>query len=157
MKLLRRWVWLTHAVQSIFLARKNLDRGPEYTLCGGTFIQAVTCASWGFPQVLTSPRLVIPPWTFLLLLITGRFISDLHIYTSFRKYPEFLWAREQMLSTKLLVMICATLFFIEYLGLPVVSYFKLLVVPMWYSLSVFGVTAPASFRLAFKAKAHGQP
>lgn len=56
-----------------------MGRGPEYTPCGGTFVQAVTCAHWGLPQVRANPLLAIPPWAFLLLLIGGRLILDLHM------------------------------------------------------------------------------
>lgn len=71
-----------------------------------------------------------------------------------QKIPRVLWARAHILSTRHLLIACFGLLVLEYRVFPVVSYFKLIVVPLWYSMNVLAVAAPASYAIAFdRAKA----
>ncbi|CEI60279.1 unnamed protein product [Fusarium venenatum] len=142
---------LTIPFESILLASKKLGRSPEFILSGGVFIHAVCFTHWGLSQVTSSPRLVLPSSAFLTLVVAGRLILDFHLQSSSLRYPEFLWVRKEVLiSTKSLVMICVLCLLAEQVGVPVVSYCKLFVIPVFYSISLLGVATPAAYSLVTK-------
>ncbi|KAG8670994.1 hypothetical protein FPOAC2_04300 [Fusarium poae] len=142
---------LTIPFESILLASKKLGRSPEFILSGGVFIHAVCFTHWGLSQVTSSPRLVLPSWAFLALVVAGRLILDLHLQSSSLKYQEFLWVRKEVLiSTKTLLGICAFCLLAEQVGVLVVSYCKLFIIPVFYSISLLGVATPAAYSIVTK-------
>ncbi|CAF3446820.1 unnamed protein product [Fusarium graminearum] len=142
---------LTIPFESILLASRKLGRSPEFILSGGVFIHAVCFTHWGLSQVASSPRLVLSPSVFLALVVAGRLILDLHLQSSSLRYPEFLWVRKEVLiSTESLLAICAVSLTSEKFGLPVVTYCKLFIIPVFYSVSLLGVATPAAYSIVTK-------
>ncbi|KAL6918308.1 hypothetical protein FSHL1_009730 [Fusarium sambucinum] len=142
---------LTIPFESILLSSKGLGRSPEFILSGGIFIHAVCFTHWGLSQVTSSRRLVLPSWAFLTLVVAGRLALDLHLQSSSLKHPEFLWVRKEVLiSTKSLLRICAFCLIAEEFGLLVVSYCKLFIIPVFYSISLLGVATPAAYSIVTK-------
>ncbi|RGP70283.1 retinol dehydrogenase [Fusarium sporotrichioides] len=147
---------LTIPFESILLASKKLGRSPEFILSGGVFIHAVCFTHWGLSQVNASPRLLLPSWVFLALVVVGRLILDLHLQSSSLRYPEFLWVRKEVLiSTESLLRVCAACLMAEQFGLPVVSYCKLFIIPVFYSISLLGVATPAAYSVVTKKSKYG--
>jgi hypothetical protein len=78
-------------------------------------------------------------------------ILDLHLNSSLLRYPEFLWVRKEvLLSTKILLRICVLSLIAEQFGLPVVSYCKMIIIPVFYSISLLGVATPAAYSVVTK-------
>ncbi|KAF9891159.1 hypothetical protein FE257_005095 [Aspergillus nanangensis] len=137
--------------EAIFLRlnKNKVRRTPQYTLCSDPILQGMTCSHWGLQQVALKPRIVLSPWVFLGLILASRTGLDIHLWTVFRPYPEFQWARAHLLfSTRRVAIICLGLLAVETAGIPVVSYIKPMVVPVFYAVSSSGVSVPATYGIS---------
>ncbi|CAI7631604.1 unnamed protein product [Penicillium pancosmium] len=142
---------ITTGFEAVFLRLNKFGRTSQYTVCAAPFFQGGVCVHWGLRQVLVSPSLVIPPWMFLSLLVVSRLVLDLHLYTVFREYPEFSWARRKaVISTTTLVQTVAMLLVLETTQFPVMRWVKPITVLILYSTSIVGVSMPAAYNIAFE-------
>lgn len=100
---------------------------------------------------MASPFLVLPPWTFLCLLVASRLVLDLHLQTIFRHYPEFHWARRNaVIPTSTLLQVVAMLLALEGMQVGIIRCIKPITVMMLYSTSIVGVAMPAAYNIAFE-------
>lgn len=134
----------------MFLTLMKSGRTARCIVLSSPILQATFCVHRGLGAITAAPRLVMPPWAFMTLFLAGRLLLDLHLHTIFRGRLELQWARKEvLLSTRSLVAICVGMFLLENLGFMVVTYIKLLVVPLFYALSSAGFLAPAAYVVAF--------
>lgn len=136
--------------KSIFLSAVKCSRTPRYIILCSPLLQALICFHWGTSVISSAPRLSMAPESFLVLILIGRFLLDIHLWTIFRKRPELVWARREiLLPTYQLFFCCATLYVLERAGLPVITLIKPASVLLFFFLSTTGYLAPASYNLAF--------
>lgn len=97
-----------------------------------------------------APRLTIPPWAFLSLVMVSRLLLDIHLWTIFRLRRELNWARDEVLvSTYKLLGIYSAIFLLDKMGLKVITYIKLVSVPLFFLITTMGYLAPAAYVVAF--------
>ncbi|KAG2412148.1 hypothetical protein HFD88_009704 [Aspergillus terreus] len=138
----QKWTILAPVIgigfEAIFLSFQKPGRTPEHTMIGGTDIQAMTINHGGLPKALLTPRLVIPSHVFLGLLIVSPFLLDLHLRTLFPKYPVSVGTTAGFTFDPAIAAVFFGFLVLEHARLPVVSYFKVIVVPTWYLSSTTG-------------------
>jgi hypothetical protein len=149
-----KWAMLNPVVhitwEVTFLGLMATKQTPRYIWFATPVVQASTCVDWGLRQVLVAPKLVMSPWVFLALMLVGRLMLDLHLYTMFRNRPDFHWARNEVLfSTKSLLAFFGGILLLEHLGLPVVTFIKPIAVVILHIFGVLVFLLPASYAIAF--------
>ncbi|KAL3444149.1 hypothetical protein BJX65DRAFT_311116 [Aspergillus insuetus] len=138
------------AFEAVILRKTRFRRTYQYTVVSAPFFHGGVCVHWGLKQIISSPRLALPPWMFLLLLVASRLILDLHLSTVFRKCPEFLWARASaVLSTRRLLQGVVVLMVFELLQVPVVKWVKPVSVLVIYLAGIIAGTLPGAHTIAF--------
>jgi len=96
------------------------------------------------------PRLGISPSAFLGVLLVGRFLTDGHLGSIFRRCSELRWARKEVLiSTSTLLDICVGAMILENAGVKVVTYIKPIMMLVFFGFSNFGFHAIGSYSIAF--------
>ncbi|KAK2592701.1 hypothetical protein QQS21_009602 [Conoideocrella luteorostrata] len=149
-----RWSMLNPVVhitwEVTFLGLMGTKQTPRYIWFATPIVQASSCTDWGLRQVVAAPRLVIQPWAFMSLMLAGRLILDLHLLTVFRHRRDFQWARKEvLLPTSRLIECFVLALAVEYLGVPVITYIKLISVIILHALGALVFLLPASYALAF--------
>ncbi|KAJ2966462.1 hypothetical protein NQ176_g10140 [Zarea fungicola] len=87
---------------------------PRYIWFATPVVQASTCTDWGLRQVAAAPRLVMPPWAFLAVMVGGRLLLDLHLQTMLRHRHDFRCARNKILfSTQNLLLVFTAMLLLE--------------------------------------------
>ncbi|KAK5998792.1 hypothetical protein PT974_01175 [Cladobotryum mycophilum] len=136
--------------EAIFLSMMKAARTSRYIVLSSAVLQATICAHWGMAPLAKALLLTISPLAFLGLMLSGRLLLDIHLGTMFRSSPELQWARKRsLISTHKLVIICAGMLVLEKIGLRVVTYVRLIVVPLFFGLSSAGFLAPAAYVVSF--------
>ncbi|KAL3483839.1 hypothetical protein BJX62DRAFT_244514 [Aspergillus germanicus] len=136
--------------EAMILRKIRFRRTYQYTVFSAPFFQGGICVHWGLKQIISPPRLALPPWVFLLLLLASRLILDLHLRTVFRNCPEFQWARANaVLSTRRLVQGVVVLLASEMLQVPVVKWVKPVSVLVIYLAGILAGTLPGACTIAF--------
>ncbi|KAJ0415784.1 hypothetical protein BJY00DRAFT_317484 [Aspergillus carlsbadensis] len=141
---------LSIAFEAIILRKTRFRRTNQYTVLSAPFFQGGICVHWGLKQVISSPTLTLPAWTFLLSLVVSRLILDLHLWTVVRGCPEFQWARANaVISTRRLVQGVLILLAFELIQVPVVKWIKPGSVLVIYLAGIIAGTLPGAYTIAF--------
>lgn len=86
-----------------------------------------------------------------MLVLLGRLLLDLHMWTIFKHNQPLQWVRRELLpSTSLLLGICALLLLLDQAGLEVLTYIKPVVVSTMFIISSAVYPAPFAYILAFR-------
>ena len=101
---------------------------------------------WGISQLISAPHLTLRPWAFLVLVVASRMLLDLHLYTIFRHRKDLQWARRNVLfPTRTLVTAALGLLLLEYVGIRLVIYAKVIAVVFFYLVAFVVTMVPAAY------------
>lgn len=132
-----------------FLAGMQARRTSRYLFLSSPPFFAVICVHWGIIPLLGTSRLALSPSAFALFVLSGRMLLDIHMWTKFRDCENLCWVRREVLvSTKLLLCICAIIVCLEKCAFPVLEYVKAVAVIAFLSGSNVSLLAIAAFNIA---------
>lgn len=101
---------------------------------------------WGASQLISTPHLTLQPWEFLVLVVISRILLDVHLHTIFRHRRDFQWARRNVLfRTRTLTTAALSLLLLEYIGIRLVTYAKVIAVVFFYSAAFVVTMVPAAY------------
>jgi hypothetical protein len=99
--------------------------------------------------IWSSPHLSIKPSHFIILLILGRILLDVHLKTILKSRCDFGWARTEVLfSTRMLLTVCAGLYALESVGLKIITYIKPIAVLVFFLVANGGFLWVACYHVA---------
>ncbi|KFG87888.1 hypothetical protein MANI_028202 [Metarhizium anisopliae] len=141
--------------EAVYLSTLRIKKTPQYILLSSPPFFANICVLWGVAPLRSSPRISIRPWSFLALFLAGRVLLDMHLRTVLKWRHELQWTREEVLpSTRRLLGVCAAMLLFENLGLRVVTYIKLIMIPAIFGAASVGFTSLAAHSIAVRVPAH---
>lgn len=83
------------------------------------------------------------------MLIVSRFIFDACLYTIWRDRAELHWARAQvLLSTRRLLIISIAMLVLEQVGIPILTFIKVVAVVGFFGIGNAGFLAIAAYNVA---------
>jgi hypothetical protein len=119
---------------------------PRYNVLYSPVGNGHAAVHWGISQLISAPHLTLHPWAFLALVIASRMLLDLHLYTIFRHRKDLQWARREVLvPTRALSTVALGLLLLEYAGIRIVTYVKVIAVAFFYLVAFVATMVPAAY------------